>query len=343
ILALPALQLMRERDPTPTGELDPVLSSLFRVIDGVRLVSAHLLDLFDFPMTHETLIAAKDITGGAERFDQYRSGRGVCAGPPAMIDALVDTVMNGTPVANDTPLGPWTASIPRALDYALRGIQLYAAIFSIWLRMALTYTRIRERLQRGEWQGRLGLLRTAVERDFPLLAAGRLHLPEQRAFSEAYYRRMFNNAQAGIRGVSSMEMKNLAVELAPPPRLLGETAGAALAEVFVAAEEPQARKANRECLQEVAAHVLDYLRFERNALGTVCAVQREINVLLGRPQPSQPLTGLDLAMFHTIRRGTRGKGLRYLIETLQETLGIAIHNHKDATAVACAGRTTILH
>ncbi|HEY6909781.1 MAG TPA: hypothetical protein VI356_10450 [Myxococcales bacterium] len=346
ILALVGLQVMRWRNPVRNGDLDPVLSSLFRVIDGVRMVTAHMLDLYERPMFHDTPIGPKDVTEAAEREDQYRSGRGVCAGPQSMIDELLETLMNGKPVEGSAgPLGPWAADIPQALDYGLRGIQVYAPVMTVWVRMGLAYARIREALLRapGPIQGRLGRFREAVERDIERLLPGRNHTAEQRDFSEPFYRRMFHHAQLGIRGLAPHDRKDLAVELAPPPGLLGERARGALRDLFASAEEPAAAAANGELLQEIADHVLDYLRFERNALRTVTAVQREINLLLGRPQPSAPLTGSQLAIFHLLRRLTPNRGQYYLIDTVQETLGVAVENQQDATTVVHAGRSLVLH
>ncbi len=96
-------------------------------------------------------------------------------------------------------------------------------------------------------------------------------------------------------------------------------------------------------MQEIAGYVLDYLRFERNALRTVTAVQREINLILERPQPSSPLTGSQMAIFHLLRRQTPNRGQHYLIDTVLETLDVAIENHKDATTVTHAGRSLVLH
>ena len=344
ILALPALQLMRWRGPVGNGDLDPVLSSLFRVTDGVRMVTAYLLDLPERPVLHDHPIAPRDVTDAAEREGLYVSHRGVCAGPKPMIDEFVATLMNGKPVEDaGAPLAPWAEDIPRALDYALRGLQVYATVSTIWVRMGLAYTRIREALLRAPplLQGRLQELRAAVERDWVKLLPGRLHQAEQREFAEAYYRRMFNNAQLGIRGLAQEDRKDLAAELSPPPDLLGKSAAGALRDLFASTEWPAAAAENALLLQEIADHLLDYLRFERNALRTVTALQREINLLLERPQPGSPLTGNQLAIHHLLRKGAPG-GLPYLLDAVLETLGVSVENQQDATTVAHGGQSLVL-
>jgi hypothetical protein len=99
---------------------------------------------------------------------------------------------------------------------------------------------------------------------------------------------------------------------------------------------------NAALLQEIAGHVLDYLRFERNALRTITALQHRINLLLERPQPAGPLTGNQLAIHHLLRRGTIG-ALPYLVDTVRETLDVAIENQKDATTIVHGGRSIVLH
>jgi hypothetical protein len=347
MLGLVSWQLMRTRDAVKTADLDPVLSSLFRVIDGVRLVAAHLLDLYERPMIHDTPVTPKEIAEAAEREDQYRSGRGVCAGPQLMIDELIETVMNGKPVEGaEGPEPVWFADIPVALDYSLRGVQLQSALASLWVRMGLAYERIHDALERHPslTQGRLGAFRRQfLERDWPRVLPGRTHTEVQRAFSGPFYQRAFNNAQRGIRGLAEKDRKDLAAEYEVPATLLGERASGALRDLFASCEEPAFAAANAALLQEIAGYVLDYLRFERNALRTITAVQREINHLLGRPHPSEPLTGTHLSIAHDLRRGAAGKGMFYLLDSVRDALGIAFENQQDATAVLHQGRTLVLH
>ena len=334
ILALPAFLMLRQRAPVPNGELDPALSSLFRVVDGVRMVAGHMLDLYERPLFHDSLVAPEDLSAAGEIFDMYRSTHGVCAGPQAMIDELLRTLIEGKPCESSSWDCPWLAEIPAALDYALRGRQLNAVTFTVWVRMGLAYTRIHEALQRAPLGGRLGALREAIARDFELIQPGRNHLVEQRDFSERYYREMFNQAQRCLREPGSYTDFTLAMQ--PPKDLLGEHATGKLRDLFVSLEEPSAAAANAPLLRELAGYVVDYLRFERNALRTVIAVQREINQLLGRPQPHSVLTSTQLAIFHLLRAGTRG-ATPYLIDTLREVLGVEISSTEDATIASYRG------
>jgi hypothetical protein len=351
ILSLVSLQTMRFRAPVQNGDLDPVLSTLYRVVDGVRMTAGHLLDIPSRPMVHDTPIGPDEITQAAEREGLYHSGRGVCAGPQQMIDELVETLLNGGDgFAGDgrsanarsigDELGPWVQDIPLALDYGLRGLQVVAILLSIWMRMGLAYTRIRETLAASAPLGRLGKLRELIERDWPGIVRGRKHLDEQQKFSALYFQRMFRHAQTGIRGLRPEDRRELTGLLTPMDT--GHGAAEALCELFVAAEEPELSATNEQPLREIASHVLDYLRVERAGLRALAAVQREINHLLERPQPKSPLTGSQLGLFHLLSRQTPGIISHYLLDTVQEALGIETLNHQDATSATLEGRAVAL-
>jgi len=334
-LALPGVLMMRGEKPVANGDLDPVVSTLFRAVDGVRMVSARMLELPQFPLADDRRVTPRDITDAAERFDQYRSERGVCAGPQSMIDDLLATLINGKPVAASRPLGSWAGEIPRAIDYALHGRLVYAAVFTLWVRMGLAYSQIHDALLPQKPRGRLGKLRAAMERDFELLLPGRYHAADQRAWSENHYRRMFAEAQRGIRGRTSiLDLQ----QLLDTSGILGGDAPGALREVFVAAEEPFAAEANAPLLREISGYVLEYLRFERATLGLVTRLQRDIDDLLDRPHPIAPLLGSQLAIYHLLLKGTSG-ALPYLLDTVQEILGISIDDEPSFTTVAYGGRS----
>lgn len=342
VLALPTLQLMRANEPVKTGELDPVLSSLFRVIDGVRMVTGHMLDLHERPMFHDTPVGPKDVLTAAEREDQYRTQHGVCAGPPAMVDELIATLMRGKPVESrdEIQLGPWEADVPAALDYALLGLQVYATVMICWVRMALAFTRIREALLRSPQlkSEKIARLRALVEDAFQRILPGANHLKEQRDFSEPFYHRMFWHAQRGLPGFDPARQIDLAAEL-EPRGLLGEAAMSAARDVFASAKEPELRAAHSALLQEIAGYVLDYLRCERRVLGVITDVEARIARLLGRPPPKVAFTGTQLGAGPAISRTTNSRAQLYLLDVIQESLGIAVVNQRDATSFTLGGRT----
>src|SRR5262249_47367978 len=78
--------MVRGVDPVPNGELDGGLAAMFRLIDGVRLVTNDLVRALPDAKGCETPVVSTTITDYAERHGVYRGNHGVCAGPPALID-----------------------------------------------------------------------------------------------------------------------------------------------------------------------------------------------------------------------------------------------------------------
>jgi hypothetical protein len=86
VLMVPAYLLMRAEKRVENGHLHPVLSSMFRVTDGVRMTMHQMLFL---PVVEPTLppdapMTSAEIYAYAERNYVFHSNYGVCAGPKAM-------------------------------------------------------------------------------------------------------------------------------------------------------------------------------------------------------------------------------------------------------------------
>src|SRR5262245_13901322 len=85
-LASTAYVMVRGVDPVPNGQLDGGLAAVFRLIDGVRLVTNDVLR--DKPGVHgcDVPVNAQFIADWADRYSVYKGTWGVCAGPPGLID-----------------------------------------------------------------------------------------------------------------------------------------------------------------------------------------------------------------------------------------------------------------
>jgi hypothetical protein len=116
IVAVPTLQLMRWRNPVESGELDPVMSSLFRIADNVRLACFSMLDFYEQPVLHDHPVSARELTQAAECDNRYLSTSGLCGAPPGLLREFVETLLAGNPAPSqfEDP-GSWTAEIPAAL------------------------------------------------------------------------------------------------------------------------------------------------------------------------------------------------------------------------------------
>jgi hypothetical protein len=335
VLALPTLLMMRGNDPVPNGELEPVLSSMFRVTDGVRMVIAFLLFLPERPMTYDTPMTSAELYRVVEHDNHFISNHGVCAGPQPMVDELFATLLEGRPVTGvETPTTPWDAEIPAAVDYGLLGLQLYALQFNLWSHMCRAYDVVRTALLSVEEEpgGVLGRLRERLERDWRMILPTRLHQSTQREWAEARYIEMYDRAQRGKRGFREDTRRHLLDAFTPTRDEVDEQARQRLRELL-RSRTGSPTGARRDAIDAMADATAEYLAIERSALRALDGVQRQVNALLQRPHPERKFSNADLSLHHRLRTGTLGV-LPYLLEVFQDELGIAIENTEDAIRFA---------
>lgn len=156
LLALPGFQLM-SGGAAPSSPVHPVLSSLFRIADGIRMTT-HLMLFLSEERTRapEEPTTATELYEFAERNGLLLSSHGVCAGPKPMIEEFLNTVFedpserrSGTPgervagVEHAPEVAALLARLPEAVDYALLGLQSWAVTRSVWLAMSLVYRELR--------------------------------------------------------------------------------------------------------------------------------------------------------------------------------------------------------
>jgi hypothetical protein len=332
VLALPTLLLMRGNAPVPNGELDPVLSSMFRVTDGVRMLTAHLLFLPEQPMTYDTPITGAELFRIAEQDNHFLSSRGVCAGPQAMVEEFLATLLEGRPVAGP-PLPPpeWAADLPVAMEYGLRGIQLYCLQFNLWGHMCRAYERIRTALHAVEDapEGLLGRLRERVERDWERIIRTRLHQATQRDWADARYSEMFDRAQQGLRNFGGGAPHRIQDVFRPTRDDVDEQARLRLRELL-RSHEGASSGARGAVLEAVADATAEFLTIERSTLRALEDVQRQVNGLLRRPHPERKFSSADLSLHLRLRVGTIGV-FPYLPDVFREELGLAMESTRDST------------
>lgn len=333
VLALPTLLLMRANAPISNGELPPVLSSMFRVTDGVRMVTAYMLFLPELPMTYGTPISAAELYRTVERDNHFISNRGVCAGPQPMVEELLATLLDGKPVAGMSESTAWDGDIPAAVDYALRGLQLYCLQFNLWSYMCLAYERIRTALSgvEEEPEGLWSRLRARIERDWEIIQPTRLHQVTQRDWAEARYIEMFEQAQRGLSGFREDGLRHLQDVFTLPGNEVDDDLRQRL-RGLLRSRMGSRLAMRRDLLEAVTDALAEYLVIERSALGALEDVQREVNALLQRPHPLRRFSNADLSLHHRLRVGTIGV-LPYLLDVFRDELGIAIGNTGEATSV----------
>jgi hypothetical protein len=342
VLALPTLLLMRGNEPVPNGALDPVLSSMYRVTDGVRMMAAALLFVPETPMTYDTPMTAAELHRLTEQGNHFLSSRGVCAGPPHMVDEFLATLFDGKPVAGPpTPPPEWSAEIPAAMDYGLLGLQLYALQFNLWGRMSHAYEVIRAALLelKEEPGGVVSRLRERVEQDWKLLIPSRLHQATQRDWSEARYGEMYERAQRGARGFREDALQRFQDAFTPARDEVDGRARSRLREL-IHSHAGSPTGATRDVLDVVADATAEYLATERSVLRAMEGALRQVNAVLQRPHPARKLSGADLALSHGLRVGLV-RMLPYWLDTLREELGITVENTEDVTRLHPASEQAV--
>lgn len=343
VLAVPAYLLMRREQPVPTGQLDPVLSSLFRVTDGVRMVMHRMLFTADNEPSRapNTPISGAEIYAYSERNTAFLSDHGVCAGPKMMIEEFLRVLVDGQPVGSGgaAVFSPQVDGALRDLDaafaYGLLGLQAYAVVFSLWPQMARAYERLWSLADTpalrcfAPLQPLRELLRRAVQY---LRSATRLKNEEQRLVLEHAYADMYARSAQGLRETNAAD--------ALPARLASACAGRpeqTRQRLLALLSCPEAARDQRKGLAAMAQALADYLAQEQAVVRVAAEVQQHINRLLGRTPPSRPLAAIDLALHYRLvafhyqdaELQQAGGRLPYLVDDLCEAFGLRVRVTAD--------------
>lgn len=340
VLSMSTYLMLREQDRVPNGELHPVLSCMYRVTDGVRMVMHHMLFSEDLEATlplHAPMTAA-ELYAYAERNDILISEHGVCAGPRAMIEEFLGILMEGheiegaASVVMPEQVQAALNELETIFDYVLHGLQAYSVVFSRWPAMTRTYEQLvpivagwseplQERLQNS-----LTFLRTLT----------RQNTEERRLKREQVYVEMYARSVSGLGAAA--QQGTLPERIAPVAVGNDAEASARLRTLLQQrfAEVAATSTAN------MADVLMDYFRREQAMIRTASAIQASINRLLGRKHPTRPLTGADLAIHYRLLESiysaehlsSTGGHLPYLVDELEEQLNLRVVVTGDAIDIS---------
>ena len=342
VLALPALQLMRSERRVENGRLHPVLSSMFRVTDGLRMTMHHMLFIpFGEPTRKpDTPMTSDEVHAYAERAFSLHSEHGVCAGPTVMIDEFLSVLVNGReprdglPEALDAELQQAVADIEPAIDYAMLGLKAYAAIFSHWPIAMRTYEELHAIAQAWAQVEPTPAVRAAQAWLQPLIDNLRsgTHLATEawRADRELVYGDMYAQCERTLRG--ALPQHSLAEQLAP--RALAADAApvralrAAIARHFGEGEPGAQRHFRAEWL----ACLLQYFTQAQAVVRVACAAQLGTNRLLGRTPPARPFEVADIDIYIRLEGSTEGR-VPFLLDELERKYGLRVEIDSDAVRV----------
>jgi hypothetical protein len=345
ILTVPAYVLMRSHDPVANGQLHPVLSSMYRVTDGVRLTMHYMLfvPIYEPTRAPEAAVTSAEIYAYAERNALFLSDYGVCAGPKAMIDEFLHVLVDGQPIEEeesmvlDPAIEATLADLDSAFDYGFYGLQAQAVVSSLWTTIARTYERLWAILEVWPAEGSEAV-RALQERFQSLVTFIRtqtfVQTEEWRASRDRAYADMYEQAAKGLD--SEGAGRTLAEYLTP---VWEAHHGYAMKQLRVLLGQrlcpPPARQS--PALEELVACLIDYLRQEQAIVRATSAIQQCINDLLGRTPPLRPLTASDLHIYYLLQEVNRRPP--YLVDELEEKLGL--HIVVTANAIELTERAAI--
>jgi hypothetical protein len=346
VLALPALQLMRRENRVGHAALHPVLSSMFRVTDGLRMTMHHMLFIpFGEPTRKpDTPMTGPEVHAYAERAFSLHSEHGVCAGPQAMIDEFLAVLVggelprDGLPATLEPELEGAIADIEPAIDYAMLGLQAYAAVFSFWPMTMRCYEQLHA-IATG-WArdeptpavlGAQQWLAPIVQR---LRTSTHLATEAWRADREFVYGDMY--AQAERTRTGQWPAQPLQTLLAPRPTMASEPAAQALLAAIHRHFGPPASAAQHEHRVQWLSCLLQMAGQAHAVVRTACAVQAQTNRLLGRSTPAHRFTVADIDIYVQLVGMTDGR-VPFLPAELERVFGFELDIDADGVRITDHG------
>lgn len=328
VLAIPTYQLMRCDRPVANGELHPALSSLFRVTDGLRMAMHQMLFV---PVGEPTLsphapMTSAEIHDYAERNYSFHSETGVCAGPKIMVQEFLGVVVEGRHaekyqfVVQHPAVDAALADIDAAFDYGLYGLQAYAAVFSLWPIMTRTYEDLAAIADDAVRDGFSGLAEfsSRLQGHIKSMRTGTYLATEAwRVEREQVYADMYEQCARGLarqQPVSSLP-EQIAPQSTPEHAPLESRLKTLLGQRLADADTHAAH------LARLAARVMQHVVQEQAIFRVASATQARINELLGRVAPSRPFGSAEVDT-HNLLQGSESRRLPYLLDELEEGLGI---------------------
>jgi hypothetical protein len=300
-LAAVGYVLVRGSDPVPNGQLDGGLAAMFRLIDGVRLVTNDILRATVGAHGCDRPLDAQGITEHAEHYGVYRGTWGVCAGPPGLIDEYLRVTLGETraPIQVEPTVAARLGDLEAAIDYGLLGQRVESVVRFLGSSQALLHDRLRVAFQghspRTALQERVEapidtqhypLLRD----DHPLVDMCRLELDVSRW--------LFARAGEALPGMVDGASLDEVMKLDPAAQAASQRR---LAEFFAHAL-PADKAVTEPICSELAAVAADVFALERRCLRVVAREQGKLNERLRR-RPGRALTGVDLAAYNRPRNG----------------------------------------
>jgi hypothetical protein len=320
--------MVRGVEPVPNGELDAGLAAMFRLIDGVRIVTTEIAR--DTAGTHgcDRTVNAKTIADYAERNSLYVDKWGVCAGPQVLIEEYLQVLLDGAsaPIRAEPDLAARVGDLTAAIEYGLHGLRVESIVRVFGALQGLLHERLHAAFERHP------AVRTKL-REIVEIPIDLDHYPNLRTthpLHETFHmelrigRWLFARARAGLP--TELPGTLAAIDdlwlLEPASQ---DSSQRQLAAFFTEAV-PSYASLPEPLREELVAVAAEFFAIERACLRAVGSEQQLLNQGLRRQQ-GRALTGEDVAVYD--RRSTPCLG-----RVLAEGLGLSITADADSTVLS---------
>ena len=345
VLALPAFQLMKGGGSSPQPPLHPVVSSLFRITDGIRMTAFEMFFSIEDTRRADEPMTAVELLAEAEQRGALIGNTGVCAGPRPLIEEFLSTAVDGVPAESISglELAPEVrdllSQLPAAVDYGLQGMQAWGVSLSVWLAMSRAYEALLAILETAvPTAGEAGLarLRARLRADWSVLERLQITIDHDRDVHLKAYLDAYERSWRALR--SPVGPPTLAQAIAPCPEGPMHLAAAHQLRGMLDARwshEEIDGSGDAPDVERIVDVLIHYLREEQAILASTAEIQESLNVLLDRPRPQRSLSVRDFHANYVLSSGTRA--FPYLFDSLQEELGIRVEC--TASAIEVSDRT----
>jgi hypothetical protein len=330
-LASAGYVMVRGVGPVENGQLDSGLAAMFRLIDGVRLVTTEMMRATAGAHGCERPVTARDVADYAERHAVYYGTHGVCAGPAALIDEYLRVLLGeaSAPVQVDPGWASRVGDPDAALDYGLVGQRIESLIRVFGASQGQLHERLRATLHEHTPRTRLqDLLEAPIDSEHFSLLREDHPLGETFELELDVNRWLFARAGEALPGAA--QAMNGLTRLDRGAQAQGQRR---LAEFFAVACPDLAPTGSLR--EELAAVAADLLTLERRCLRAVAGEQRRLDARLRR-DAGRPLTGHDLAVYNKPRTGPPFEG------TLAAGLDLAVRTDATSTVLSRGDLTLAL-
>lgn len=324
VLALPTYLLVRSNNPVENGQLHPALSSVFRVTDGLRMVTHQMIFV---PVGEPTVLPSRPVTTSeiydyAERNYSFSSEHGVCAGPKVMIEEFLNVLINGAvtkameEIELDSTLKDALAELQPAFDYGFYGLQAHAVMFSIFPLMTRTYVELNNIVE--HWQGNetetLRILKERLKDNVNILKTQTYHATEEmRVSREQAYKEIYNHCAKGLN--LPFDEQNMLELFDTKPLQQHENIKEKLSLILKIQCGGVASVDNLcDCLMHFFVKTQAILQLANQ-------IQQNINKLLSRENSKQPLNAKTIDI-HNLLQPSKTKKLAYLLDEIEDIFKI---------------------